>query len=141
MYQNDALESYFFSTISQKLNSSMQNEQKKKLLDFAMSKVEDAYLQKPIYIDETETIYSTVVQLTTNNIQSILVKRADGEIGIVTDSSFVKKVLLKRMDVDGPISQITTYGLKYIEATDFLFNAQLQMAKYNIKKTCGKKRG
>ncbi len=141
MYQNDALESYFFSTISQKLNSSMQNEQKKKLLDFAMSKVEDAYLQKPIYIDETETIYSTVVQLTTNNIQSILVKRADGEIGIVTDSSFVKKVLLKRMDVDGPISQITTYGLKYIEATDFLFNAQLQMAKHNLKRLVVRKEG
>lgn len=139
MYQNSALESYFFSTISQKLNNSMQNEEKKKLLDFAMSKVEDAYLQKPIYIDENETIYSTVVQLTSNNIQSILVKRSDGEIGIVTDSSFVKKVLLKRMDLDAPISQITTYGLKYIEATDFLFNAQLQMAKYNLKRLVVKK--
>jgi CBS domain-containing protein len=141
MYQNRALESYFFSTISQKLNNSMQNEEKKKLLDFAMSKVEDAYLQKPIYIDERETIYGAVVQLTSNNIQSILVKRADGEIGIVTDSSFVKKVALKRMDLDGPVSQITTYGLKYIEATDFLFNAQIQMAKYNLKRLVVKKEG
>jgi len=141
MYQNNALESYFFSTISQKLNSSMQNEEKKKLLDFAMSKVEDAYLQKPIYIDECESIYGTVVQLTSNKIQSILVKRADGEIGIVTDSSFVKKVALKRMNLDGPVSQITTYGLKYIEATDFLFNAQLQMAKHNLKRLVVKKEG
>jgi len=141
MYQNNALESYFFLTISQKLNSSMQNEEKKKLLDFAMSKVEDAYLQKPIYIDERESIYGTVVQLTSNKIQSILVRRADGEIGIVTDSSFVKKVALKRMDLDGPVSQITTYGLKYIEATDFLFNAQLQMAKHNLKRLVVKKEG
>ncbi len=141
MYQNSALESYFFSTISEKLNLSMQNEEKKKLLDFAMSKVEDAYLQKPIYIDERETIYGAVVQLTSNNIQSILVRRADGEVGIVTDSSFVKKVALKRMDLDGPVSQITTYGLKYIEASDFLFNAQLQMAKHNLKRLVVKKEG
>jgi len=139
MYQNNAVESYFFSTISQKLNSSMENKQKKNLLDFAMSKVEDAYLQKPIYIEENETIHNTVVKLTDNNIQSVLVKRADGEVGIVTDSSFVKKVVLKRMDLDGPVSQITTYGLKYIEATDFLFNAQLQMAKYNLKRLVVKK--
>ncbi len=139
MYQNNALESYFFSTISQKLNNSMQNEEKKKLLDFAMSKVEDAYLQKPIYIDENETIHNTVIKLTKNNIQSILVKRKDGEIGIVTDSSFVKKVVLNRMDLDGAVSQITTYGLKYIEANDFLFNAQLQMAKHNLKRLVVKK--
>lgn len=141
MYKNDALESYFFSTISQKLNNSMQNEEKKKLLDFAMSKVEDAYLQKPIYIDENETIHNTVIKLTKNNIQAILVKREDGEIGIVTDSSFVKKVVLNRMDLDGAVSQITTYGLKYIEATDFLFNAQLQMAKHNLKRLVVRKEG
>ena len=139
MYQNDKLEVYFFSTISQKLNTGNQNEEKKKLLDFAVSKVEDAYLQKPIYIDETKSIYETVVQLTSNNIQAILVKRADGEVGIVTDSSFVRKVALKRMDLDGPVSQITTYGLKSIDATDFLFNAQLQMAKHNLKRLIVKK--
>lgn len=134
MYQNNALERYFFSTISEKLNNSIQNEEKKKLLDFAMSKVEDAYLQKPLYIQENETIHNTVIKMTKNNVQAILVQKADGEIGIVTDSSFVKKVLLNRMDLDTPIGQITSYGLKYIDANDFLFNAQLQMAKYNLKR-------
>lgn len=134
MYQNEKVERYFFTSIADKLNNSNQNEQKKKLLDFAMSKVEDAYLQKPTYIDETETIHNTVKILVENNIQAILVKRKDGEVGIVTDSSFVKKVALKRMDLDGPVSQITTYGLKSIELSDFLFNAQLKMAKYNLKR-------
>ena len=134
MYQNEKLERYFFTSIADKLNISNQNEQKKKLLDFATSKVEDAYLQKPIYIDETETIHNTVKILVENNIQAILVRRADGEVGIVTDSSFVKKVALRRMDLDSQVSQITTYGLKSIELSDFLFNAQLKMAKYNLKR-------
>ena len=139
MYQNEKVERYFFTSIAQKLNNSNQNEQKKKLLDFAMSKVGDAYLQKPIYIDENESIHNTVKILVENNIQAILVRRADGEIGIVTDSSFVKKVALKRMDLDGPINQITTYGLRSIDINDFLFNAQLQMAKYNLKRLVVKK--
>lgn len=134
MYQNESLERHFFISIADKLNLSNQNKEKKKLLDFATSKVEDAYLQKPIYIDENETIHNTVKILVENSIQAILVKRADGEVGIVTDSSFVKKVALRRMDLDGPISQITTYGLKSIDINDFLFNAQLKMSKYNLKR-------
>ncbi len=134
MYQNERIERYFFTSIADKLNQSNQNEEKKKLLDFVMSKVGNAYLQKPIYIDENETIHNTVKVLTENNIQAILVKRKDGEIGIVTDSSFVRKVALKRMDLDGPVSQITTYGLKSIDISDFLFNAQLLMVKHNIKR-------
>jgi CBS domain-containing protein len=141
MYQNEKFERYFFTSIADKLNTSNQNEQKKKLLDFATSKVEDAYLQKPIYIDETETIHNTVKLLVENNIQAILVRRSDGEIGIVTDSSFVKKVTFRRMDLDGPVSMITTYGLKSIELTDFLFNAQLKMAKYNLKRLIVKDKG
>ncbi len=139
MYQNEKVERYFFTSIAQKLDIGNQSEQKKKLLDFATSKVEDAYLQKPTYVDEDETIHNTVKILVENNIQAILVRRKDGEIGIVTDSSFVKKVALHRMDLDSPVGQITTYGLRSIDSSNFLFNAQLKMAKYNLKRLVVKK--
>jgi len=134
MYQNEIMESYFYSTISQKLNSSIQNEKNKELLSFAVAKVEDAYLQKPIYVNEGETIHNTVTRLIDNKVESILVERADGEIGIVTDSDFVKKAILNRIDLDTPISEITTYGLITISADDFLFNAQLIMSKNRLKR-------
>ena len=141
MYQNGNLERYFFASISEKLNISNQTREKKKLLDFAMSKVEDAYLQKPTFVDENETIHNTVKIMVEKGIQAILVKRDDGEVGIVTDSAFVKKVALNRMDLDAPVGKITTYGLKGIEAGDFLFNAQLEMAKHNLKRLLVKKEG
>jgi CBS domain-containing protein len=141
MYHNAQLERYFFSSISDKLNTSNQTKVKNKLLDFAMSKVEDAYLQKPTFVDENETIHNTVKILVDKGIQAILVKGADGEVGIVTDSAFVKKVALNRMDLDLPVKQITTYGLKTIDAGDFLFNAQLEMAKHNLKRLLVKKDG
>jgi len=134
MYQNEEIESYFFSTISEKLNNSLQNEKSKELLSFAVAKVEDAFIQKPTYVNENETIHNTVKQLIDNKAESIFVKRADGEIGIVTDSDLVKKAIFHRLDLDTPISKITTYNLESISATDFLFNAQLVMSKKKLKR-------
>jgi len=139
MYQNEEIESYFFSTISEKLNNSINNEKSKELLSFAIAKVEDAYLQKPIYVNEDETIHNTVKKLINDKVESILVKRLDGEIGIVTDSDFVKKAIYNRVDLDSPISGIATYGLETINATDFLFHAQLVMSKKKLKRLLVKK--
>ncbi|MGK0255913.1 MAG: CBS domain-containing protein, partial [Arcobacteraceae bacterium] len=55
MYKNDALESFFFQSISKKLNSSMEHEQNKELVNFMIAKVKDAYLQKPLILDENTT--------------------------------------------------------------------------------------
>jgi CBS domain-containing protein len=134
MYQNENVESYFFSSISQKLINSVQNEKNKELLSFAIAKVEDAFIQKPIYVNESETIHNTVTRLIDNKVESMLVERADGEIGIVTDSDLVKKAMYNRLDLETPVSQITTYKLESISATDFLFNAQLIMSKKKLKR-------
>ena len=134
MYQNEEIERYFFSTISQKLTNSVQNEKTKERLSFAIAKVEDAFIQKPIYVNENETIHNTVTRLIDNKVESMLVERADGEIGIVTDSDLVKKAMYNRLDLDSPVSEIATYGLETIKATDFLFNAQLVMSKKKLKR-------
>jgi len=134
MYQNEEVESYFFSSISEKLNNSINNEKSKEMLSFAIAKVEDAFIQKPIYVDENETIHNTVTKLIDNKVQSMLVERSDGEIGIVTDSDFVKKVIYNRMDLDTSVSEIATFGLETISSTDFLFNAQLVMSKKKLKR-------
>ena len=134
MYQNEEVESYFFSSISEKLNNSINNEKSKEMLSFAIAKVEDAFIQKPIYVDENETIHNTVTKLIDNKVQSMLVERSVGEIGIVTDSDFVKKVIYNRMDLDTSVSEIATFGLETISSTDFLFNAQLVMSKKKLKR-------
>jgi len=134
MYQNEEVERYFFSTISEKLTNSVQNEKTKERLSFAIAKVEDAFIQRPIYVNENETIHNTVTRLIDNKVESMLVERADGEIGIVTDSDLVKKAMYNRLDLDEPVGKIATYGLESIKATDFLFNAQLIMSKKKLKR-------
>jgi len=133
MYKNETLESFFFQSISKKLNSSMENEQSKELVNFMIARVKDAYLQKPIILDENTTIFDAVTILKKHKGSSLLVKGKD-ELGIVTDTDFREKIVLNRMSFDEPISKLATFGIKTVDANDFLFNAQIKMTKYGVKR-------
>ena len=133
MYESEGLESYFFQSISKKLNSAMEHEQSKEFVNFMVAKVKDAYLQKPIILDANETIYNAVNILKDNRGSSLLVK-GEYELGIVTDTDFRERIVLNRMDFDEPISKIATFGIKTVDANDFLFNAQIRMTKFGVKR-------
>jgi CBS domain-containing protein len=134
MYQNEELEGYFFQSISKKLNSSVNNEQNKEFINIMIARVRDAYMQKPIIIDENETIFNTVQILKKNKASSILIKATNGKMGIVTDTDFREKIVLNRIDFDAPISLITSWGLKLVNQNEFLFNAQIKMNKFGVKR-------
>jgi CBS domain-containing protein len=98
-----------------------------------MAKVCDAYLQKPIILDENETIFNAVTALKDKRGSSLIIK-GKSAYGIVTDTDFREKIVLNRMSFDAPIKEIATYGLKTIQSEDFLFNAQLRMNKFGVKR-------
>lgn len=134
IYEHEHIEGYFFQTISNKLNSNISHEQNKEFANFIIARVKDAYLQQPMVVDEDETIFNAVEILKGNKTSSLLVKNKDGEFGIVTDTDFREKIILNRMSFDEPISKIASFGLKYVSDEEFLFNAQLMMNKYGIKR-------
>ena len=133
MYANEELETYFFQSISDKLNNNLQNQQNKDIVNFMVARASDAYLQKPIIIDQNETIYNAALALKDNKGSSLIIQ-GDDDFGIVTDTDFREKIILNRMSFDEPIKNIATFGLKTIQEDEFLFNAQLQMNKYGIKR-------
>jgi len=134
MYEHEDIESYFFQSISKKLNTNLSNEQNKEFVNFMISRVKDAYLQEPIILDASETIFDAVTILKGHKGSSLIVKNDQGELGIVTDTDFREKIILNRMSFDEPISKIATFGLKVVSNEEFLFNAQLTMNKYGIKR-------
>lgn len=140
MYKNEEIESFFFQTISKKLNTSIENEQSNDLVNFMVSRVIDAYLQKPIILDENETIFNAVNILKDNKGSSLLVQGKD-ELGIVTDTDFREKIILNRMSFDEPISKIATFGIKTVDANDFLFNAQIKMNTFGVKRLIAMDKG
>ena len=131
---NQQLENYFFQSISDKLNNNILNEKNKDMANIMIAKVKDAKVHKAVVVDTNKTIFEAATIIKQEKIPTLLLKDEAGEMYIVTDSDFRQKVILNRMDYDDLVIKIASKGLIYINEDDFLFNAQLQMAKHGLKR-------
>ncbi|HAC71814.1 MAG TPA: cyclic nucleotide-binding protein, partial [Arcobacter skirrowii] len=131
---NQQLENYFFQSISDKLNNNILNEKNKDMANIMIAKVKDAKIHKAVVVDTNKTIFEAATIIKQEKIPTLLLKDENAEMYIVTDSDFRQKVILNRMDYDDLVVKIASKGLIYINEDDFLFNAQLQMAKHGLKR-------
>ena len=134
LHENQELESYFFQSISDKLNNHILHEKNKDMANIMIAKVKDAKIHKAVIVDDEKTIFEAATIIKKEKIPTLLLKDKNQEIHIVTDSDFRQKVILNRMDFDDKVIKIASKGLIYINQNDFLFNAQLLMAKHGIKR-------
>lgn len=134
LHENSELESYFFQTISQKLNNHINQEKNKDMANIMVAKIKDAQIHPAVIIDTEKTIFEAATIIKKEKVPTVLLKDQDGEMYIVTDSDFRQKVILNRMDFDDKIVKIASKGLVYVNENDFLFNAQLIMAKHGLKR-------
>ncbi|MFA7091171.1 MAG: CBS domain-containing protein, partial [Arcobacteraceae bacterium] len=134
LHESPQLESYFFQSISQKLNANISNEKNKDLANIMVAKVKDATVHKAVFIPYTTTIYEAALRIKKEKVPTILLKDDEENIYIVTDSDFRQKVILNRMDYDDIVGKISSKGIVGVNENDFLFNAQLLMTKHGIKR-------
>ncbi|KAB7884305.1 MAG: cyclic nucleotide-binding protein [Arcobacter sp.] len=134
LHENVELESYFFQTISQKLNKNIHNEKNKEMANIMIAKVKDAKIHKAVILDSEKTIFQAATIIKKEKVPTLLLKDDEGEIYIVTDSDFRQKVILNRMDFDDKVIKIASKGIIHVNENDFLFNAQLIMAKFGMKR-------
>jgi len=134
LHENSNLESYFFQSISQKLNANINNEKNKELANIMVAKVKDARVHRAVIVPYNTTIYEAVKTIKKEKVPTLLLEDEKGEIHIVTDSDFREKVILNRMDFDDIVGKISNNGLVYVNENDFLFNAQLLMSKHGLKR-------
>ncbi len=134
LHVNERLESYFFQSIADKLNNSINQEKNKTLADIMVAKVKDAKIHKVIIADSNISIFEAAKIIKDEKIPTLLLRDEKGELRIVTDSDFRQKVILNRLDFDEEIIKISSKGLVYIYENDFLFDAQFKMGKYGLKR-------
>lgn len=134
LHENSELESYFFQSISQKLNNHIDQEKNKDMANIMVAKIKDAKIHNAIIIDNQKTIFEAATIIKKEKVPTILIKDENGDLFIVTDSDFRQKVILNRMDFDDKVIKIASKGLIYVNENDFLFNAQLTMAKHGLKR-------
>ena len=134
LHENQNLESYFFQSISQKLNNHVDQEKNKEIANIMVAKVKDANVHRAVITDTSKTIFEAATIIKEEKVPTLLLKDENEELYIVTDSDFRQKVILNRMDFDDKIIKIASKGLVYVYEDDFLFNAQLIMAKHGLKR-------
>lgn len=132
--KNRALESFFFQSISQKLNANISNEKNKELTNLMVAKVKDAHVHRAVIVPYETSIFNAVKVIKKEKVPTLLLKDEKGEYHIVTDSDFRERVILNRMDFDDIVGKISNKGLVYVNENDFLFNAQLIMARHGLKR-------
>ncbi|RXK02916.1 putative nucleotidyltransferase substrate binding domain-containing protein [Halarcobacter bivalviorum] len=134
LHENSTLESFFFQSISQKLNGNIHHEKNKELANLMIAKVKDARVHEALILPFETTIFEAVTRLKEAKVPTLLLEDENKEIHIVTDSDFREKVILNRMNFDESVGKISNSGLKYVNENDFLFNAQLLMTKHGLKR-------
>jgi CBS domain-containing protein len=134
LHENQELENYFFQSISEKLNNNISYEKNKEMANIMVAKVKDARIHKAVIIDTEKTIFEAATIIKKEKVPTVLIKDNNNDMFIVTDSDFRQKVILNRMDFDDKVIKIASKGLILVYEDDFLFNAQLLMAKHGIKR-------
>ncbi len=87
----------------------------------------------PITMPPFATIQQTAAVMSDERVSSILITEADETLtGIVTDRDLRRRVVAKGLDTNLPISEIMTPDPYTLDASDYAFDAMLQMARSNI---------
>ncbi len=133
LHEDENFEQYFFQTLAQKLNTNQVNKKNKELANFMVARVKDAYIQAPVIVDATMSIFEAVQYQKEQKANSLLVQKGEA-LGIVTDVDFREKFILKKMSFDAPIERLAKFDLIVVNKNEFLFNAQLEMTKHGIKR-------
>jgi len=134
LHEHKELESYFFQSISAKLNNTIENQKNANLTNIMLAKVKDAQVHNAIIAPYDSTIFDAVTLIKKEQVPTLLLKDSKENIFIVTDSDFREKVILKKMSFDESVGQISSGNIVYINENEFLFHAYLLMSKHSIKR-------
>jgi CBS domain-containing protein len=94
--------------------------------------VGDLISRKTIAVPLTASIRETAELMSEMRVSSILICGDDRLAGIVTDRDLRRRVVAKGLDYNLPITEIMTANPATVDAEDYAFEAQLQMAQKNI---------
>jgi CBS domain-containing protein len=139
LLEDKRVQSYFLQDFVTRHQHLKDYEAQGDLTPFLMSKVSDMYLHKACVVEKDETIFNSLKKMKSLKAKVIIIK--DEPYKILTDSDFIDKVLLAKVDTDASIGSISAKSLISIDINDFLFNALLLMTHHSVKRVVVMKDG
>lgn len=99
-----------------------------------MARIRQAYLHPPLFVEATATLRDAAEAMRQSRASSVLVRGADGEVGILTGTDLRDLVVLDGRPVGEPVGPLARYGLLTLDRDDLLFNALVLMTKHAVRR-------
>ena len=132
--KNQQFKDYFLKDLVNKIQSLKDKEYTSQLSSFMIAKVEDTLIHEACIVEENTKLIDAIQKSMEYKTSTIIIKKASGEYGIITDSLLKVKVLLEGRDLDIPVESIAIFPLLTVNNDDYLFEALTILIKRNIKR-------
>ena len=130
---NPEFERYFTQRLGERLASRVARDATRGMAPLMMAKVEEAFLHPPVVVPAATPTQEAARRMHEAKATSLLVRRADGTPGIVTDADLARAVLIRELPFDAPVEQVASFPALTIEHDAFLFRAQLLMTRHGVR--------
>jgi CBS domain-containing protein len=130
---NPAFEAYFAQRLGERLAARAAREATRGMAPLMMAKVGETFLHPPVVIPAAIPMQAAALRMHAEKATSLLVRRADDALGIVTDADLARAALVRALPFDTPIGQVATFPAVTIDHDAFLFRAQLLMTQRGVR--------
>jgi CBS domain-containing protein len=132
-HANPVFESYFAQRLGERLAARAAQETTRGMAPSMMAKVGEAFLHPPVVIPAATPMQAAALRMHAEKATSLLIRRADEALGIVTDADLARAALVNALPFDAPIGQVASFPAVTIDDDAFLFRAQLLMTQRGVR--------
>ena len=130
---NPEFEAWFAQRLGERLATRAAHEATRGMAPFMMAKVGEAFLHPPVIVPAAMPMQAAALRMHSEKATSLLVRRGDDTLGIVTDADLAKAALVHALPFDAPIEQVASFPAVTIDHDAFLFRAQLLMTQHGVR--------
>jgi CBS domain-containing protein len=140
IHRNVAFAAFFYADVSRKLDAFAEQRKTEGVESVLRARIRDARHGGAIFVDGTTTIEQAGHAMRDHDINALFVQ--DGQrVGVVTGMNLSKAVVLRRLPLDTPISEVCHFDVISVDQGDFIFEALLLMTKHDKRRLALKSNG
>jgi CBS domain-containing protein len=130
---NPAFDAWFAQRLGERLAARAERDATRGMAPLMMAKVGEAFLHPPVVVPAATPMQAAALRMHAEKATSLLVRRADDALGIVTDADLARAALVRALPFDAPIEQVASFPAVTIDHDAFLFRAQLLMTQRGVR--------
>lgn len=130
---NPAFEAFFARRLGERLAARAAREAAHGMAPLMMAKVADVPLHPAHEAAAETTMKQAALRMKAASATSLLVRRADGVLGIATGADLANASLVRDLPPDTPLGAVATFPAHTIPRGAFLYQAQLLMTRLGVR--------